>query len=284
MLDIGVMAHNLERDRRLALHLAAQHGLRYVHTGALPETWLSGPERTAYIDAVRSSGVVISTLFVGFDGQSYADLPTIARTVGLVNPSSRPHRVQVALSYAELAHELGVNALAAHLGFLPPDPGHAEYRPLVEALRTILDRCAQLGQTFHLETGQESADVLLRFLQDVDRPNLGINFDPANLLLYDTDDPLQALERLGPFVRGVHCKDGLRPEQAGQLGREVPLGQGQVDFPRFLRQLLALGYHRPLVIEREHGPQVLQDVLQARTYLEGILKEIPIPSASSCRE
>jgi L-ribulose-5-phosphate 3-epimerase len=274
MLDIGVMAHNLERDRRLALRVAAAHGFRYVHTGALPEDWLSGPDREAYISAVRSSGVLLSTMFVGFNGQSYADRETIARTVGLVRGTFRAHRLSIALQYCDLAHALGVPSLAAHVGFIPEDTSHPDYAPLIGTMRTILDRCAAYGQSFHLETGQEPADVLLRFLHDVDRPNLGVNFDPANLLLYDTDDPLQALGRLAPFVRGVHCKDGLRPREPGQLGTEVPIGQGQVNFPAFLRQLIAIGYRGLLVIEREHGPQVLEDVLAARDYLRGLVAEL----------
>ncbi len=268
------MAHNLERDRRRALHIAAEHGFRHVHTGALPESWLSGPERSAYVDAVRSSGVMITTMFVGFDGQSYADRVAIAQTVGLTNPLFREHRLAIAILYSELARALEVPALAAHLGFLPQDPADPEYRRLVEAVRTILVRCAHNGQTFHLETGQESADVLWRFISDVDRPNLGVNFDPANLLLYDTDDPHRALEHLAPYVWSVHCKDGLRPEQPGQLGVEVPIGQGQVDFPAFLRQLFAIGYRGPLVIEREHGPQVLHDVVLARDYLRDLIARL----------
>jgi sugar phosphate isomerase/epimerase len=279
MLDIGVMAHNLDRDRRQALRVAVAHGFRQVHTGALPESWLEGPERAAYLEAVRASGVVITTMFVGFDGQSYADRATIARTVGLVHGSWRAHRVAVALRYSDLARDLGVRALAAHLGFIPSEPSDPDYRPLVDAVRRILDHCGEQGQAFHLETGQESAELLLRFLRDVDRPNLGVNFDPANLLLYDTDDPLAALERLAPYVWGVHCKDGLRPSEPGRLGVEVPLGQGQVDFAVFLRHLLAIGYRGPLVIEREYGPNVLHDVLAARDYLRGLLAQLEPPES-----
>jgi sugar phosphate isomerase/epimerase len=144
----------------------------------------------------------------------------------------------------------------------------------VETVQRICDRCSVLGQTFRLETGQEPAAVLWRFLNDVERANLGVNFDPANFLLYDTDDPLPALDRLGPFVWGVHCKDALRPATPGTLGTEVPIGQGQVEFPVFLRKLLSLGYRGPLIIEREYGPRVAEDVLAARDYLKGLLGSI----------
>lgn len=267
MFEIGVMLNNLERDRLKAFRVAADLGFRQVHTSALPESWLSGPQCEAYLAAARASGLTIATMFVGFDGQSYADLPAIRRTVGLVIPELREYRCRIALQYSDLARDLGVSSLAAHIGFIPHDPAHADYGPLVSILQIILERCEQNGQTFHLETGQESAEVLLRFLHDVDCPNLGVNFDPANLLLYNTDEPLPALERLAAHVRGVHCKDALRPQQTGVLGKEVPIGQGDVDFPALIGRLRAIGYRGPLVIEREHGPNAVADVLAAREYL-----------------
>jgi sugar phosphate isomerase/epimerase len=272
--EIGVMVNNLERNRLKAFAVAAERGFRYIHTNALWESWLTGPERAAYVAAARASGLTIGTMFVGFDGQSYVDFPTIARTVGLVNPASRVHRCQVACAYSNLAHELGVPSLAMHLGFIPEDSNHPEYAPLIEAVRGILTHCSQYGQTLHLETGQESAAILLRFIHDVDRPNLGVNFDPANFLLYGTDEPLAALEQLAPYVWGVHCKDGRRSKQAGVLGSEVPIGQGEVNFPAFLQKLAGIGYVGPLVIEREHGPNVIQDVEAARVYLQSLAAKL----------
>ncbi len=267
------MVNNLERDRLRAFAAAARLGFRVVHTSALPEPWLTGPERQHYLAAARHSGVTVAAMFVGFDGQSYADRGSIARTVGLVIPGLREHRGRIALLYSDLARELGVTALAMHLGFLPEDAASADYQSLVESLRRILDYCGRSGLALHLETGQESAEALLRLIHAVDRPNLGVNFDPANFLLYDTDDPLAALERLGPHVRGVHCKDGHRPRQPGELGREVPISQGEVPFPEMLRTLRRIGYAGPLIIEREHGPNVAEDMLAARDYLERLLKE-----------
>jgi sugar phosphate isomerase/epimerase len=270
-LEVGVMLNNLERDRLRAFRVAAEQGFRVVHTSALPERWLTGPERGAYIAAARASGLSIHTMFVGFDGQSYADLPSIRRTVGLVLPEFREHRARVALLYSDLAAELGVTALAAHIGFVPHEPSHPDYRPLVESVRRIADHYADRGQSFHLETGQEPAAVLERFLQDVGRPNVGVNFDPANMVLYGTDDPLAALTRLAAHVRGLHCKDGLPPAGPGMLGTEVAIGQGAVDFPALVRTLRAIGYRGPLVIEREHGPHVLDNVAAARRYLQRLI-------------
>jgi sugar phosphate isomerase/epimerase len=274
MNPIGVMLNNLERDRVRAFAVAAAEGFRCVHTSALPEGWLHGPERRAYRDAAQASGVTIAAMFVGFNGQSYADLPSIAQTVGLTPPTLRAHRCAVVTEYSGLARELGVTFLALHLGFLPPDPASRDYVSLVESLRAVLDHCAANGQRLLLETGQESAQDLLRLIRAVDRPNLGVNFDPANFLLYGTDDPLNALDCLAPLIHGVHCKDGRRAPQPGVLGTEVPLGQGEVNYPRLLPRLLAHGYRGPLVIEREHGPQVLADVRAARSYLRALLPPV----------
>jgi sugar phosphate isomerase/epimerase len=278
MNAIGLMLNNIEPDRLKAFAAAVQHGFSVVHTSALREHWLNGPERAQYVAAARAAGARVVTMFVGFDGQSYADLPTIARTVGfLAVPELREHRREVALAYSDLARELRAEALGAHLGFFPHDPTHPDYKWLVQTVRRIADCCAASGQTFHLETGQEPADVLLNFIKEVGRPNLGVNFDPANFLLYGTGEPLAALDRLAPFVWGVHCKDALRTRQAGTLGTEVLIGQGEVLFPTFLRRLLDHGYRGPLVIEREHGPNVLADVLTGRAYLEDLLGTLPVP-------
>ncbi len=268
MHPIGVMLNNLERDRLRAFAVARALGFTVVHANALPEAMLAGAARAAYSRAARESGLTIATLFVGFDGQDYSSLRSIAATVGLVQPALREHRLAIARRYSDLAAELGVPSLSMHLGCLPPD---ADPGPLIDALRDLLDVCAAHGQTLHLETGQESAADLLRLIRHVDRPNLFVNFDPANFVLYGTDEPLPALDLLYPLVRGVHCKDGVRGATAGELGRETPLGEGAVDIPAFLRRLLELGYGGALVIEREGGPNVVEEILAARPYIERLL-------------
>jgi sugar phosphate isomerase/epimerase len=267
MFEIGVMLNNLERDRLQAFAVAARLGFHTVHANALPEVWLQGPQRQAYLDAARASGLHIATLFVGYDEQSYQTMEDIERTVGLAILELRPHRLKVTLAYSDLAHDLGVPSLTTHLGFFPKDVGHADYLSLVADLRTVLDYCVQKRQTFHLETGQEPAAGLREFIRQVDRPNLAVNFDPANFLLYGTDEPLAALDTLGPYIHGVHCKDAIHSGMADRLGEEVPFGEGQVNFPALLERLRALGFRGPLIIERESGPDPVKDILAARDYL-----------------
>jgi L-ribulose-5-phosphate 3-epimerase len=284
MFEIGAMLNNLERDRIKAWTVAKALGFRVVHTNALPESWLpasqgqsreavlpNSPELALYVNAARASGISIHSMFIGFDGQSYADPASAAGTVGLAISSLRAHRLGVALAYAELAHQLGVCSLSTHLGHLPPT-SEPDYSDLLTVVRDLADACAARGQTLHLETGQEPAAILLRFLIDVGRANVGVNFDPANFVLYGSDEPLKAVEILGPWVRGVHCKGALPPAAPGKLGTEVPLAQGVVDFPRLLQRLVAFGYRGPWIIEREHGHNVCADFLHGRAYLEGLFR------------
>jgi sugar phosphate isomerase/epimerase len=265
--EIGVMLNNLEPDRLRAFRVAADLGFQVVHTSAIPERWLTGPERSQYIAAAQDSGLIIDTMFAGFDGQSYRDIPSIRRTVGLVLPELREHRTRVALAYCDLAAELGVKSLAGHLGFLPEEREHPDYRGTVAAVQRICERCAELGQSFHLETGQESAERLLLFIADVNRTNLGVNFDPANFLLYGTDTPSNSYQLLRRHLRAMHCKDAFPPAQPDTLGTEVPIGYGDVPFETMLLSLRMGGYQGPLIIEREQGPNVVADVLWGREYL-----------------
>ena len=274
MLPIGVMVNNLEPDRLTAFRVAADLGFRIVHTGTLPEAWLTGSQRQQYVDAARSSGIQIHSMFVGFDGQSYANLEAIRRTVGLLNPEFQEHRIGIASRYADLARELGAPCLAAHIGFIPETASDPQYTPLVTAVRRVADAAAARGLTLNLETGQEPAAVLMHFLGDVARRNVGVNFDPGNFLLYGTDDPLPALRILQPWVRGVHCKDGKRPEESGLLGREPALGHGDVPMAEVLAELLQAGYSGPLVIERERSPHAVAEILAARDLLQTLLSKV----------
>jgi sugar phosphate isomerase/epimerase len=271
--EIGVMINNLEPDRLRAFAVAAREGFRVVHTSGIPEAWLIGPDRDRYVTAARESGLEIAALFIGFDGQSYANLGAVARTVGLVIPQLQEHRCGVARLYSDLARDLRVGALAMHLGFLPAST-NAQFHELVQSLRGILGSFAANGQTLHLETGQETGRELKDIIEAVDRPNLGVNFDGANFVLYGTDEPLAALECLAPYVRGVHCKDGISSQHPGELGKEVRIGQGEVPFPQMIHKLREVGYSGPLIIEREHGPQVREDIHDARAYLGELLRRV----------
>ncbi len=197
-------------------------------------------------------GVRCTAVFGGFEGESYADIPTVVRTVGLVPEATRQDRLKEMFEISDFADWLGCDTVALHLGFIPHDPEASAYPPIVDVTRQLCDHCSEHGQFLHLETGQETAEGLLEFIKQVDRPNLKINFDPANMILYGTGEPIEALRQVGQHVRSVHCKDGTWSDKPGETwGAEVPLGQGDVGMERYLRTLQEIGYTGPLTIERE---------------------------------
>jgi sugar phosphate isomerase/epimerase len=191
-------------------------------------------------------------VFAGFEGESYADIPTVKETIGLVPKHVRGARTAELKEIADFARTLDVNVVGMHLGFVPHDTSDPDYREMLEITRGVCDHCQRNGQALHLETGQEPVDVLIRFLDDVQRDNLFVNFDPANMILYGAGEPLPALEALGSRVRSVHCKDATWSDRPGETwGRETALGEGDVDFAGFLKVLDRIGYDGPLTIERE---------------------------------
>jgi sugar phosphate isomerase/epimerase len=173
--------------------------------------------------------------------------------VGFIPSATRAAREARTLAVSDFARELGVGSIAAHVGFVPEDPKHPDYSEVRDLVRRICDHAAKNRQTFAMETGQEPAPQLLHFLREVNRPNVGINFDPANMILYGTGDPIEALGTLTGHILSVHCKDGDWPPKGSPnaLGVEKPLGQGSVGMERFIDQLRKIGYKGPLNIERE---------------------------------
>lgn len=207
----------------------------------------------AWKAALTAEQFTLVTVFGAYTGEDYADIPTVERTVGFIPQATRAAREARTIEISDFAAALGVPSIACHIGFVPEDTAHPDYVAVREMVRRICDHAAHHGQTFALETGQEPAHVLLDFFRDVKRANLGINFDPANMILYGTGDPIEALGVLGPQVISVHCKDGDWPPKnvAGALGTERPLGHGSVGMERFLAKIKEIGYRAPLNIERE---------------------------------
>lgn len=236
----------------LPLETVQEVGVKTVHLHA-PHPESRTPERIKELNKrLQDLDITPTCVFAGFAGESYADIPTVERTVGLAPPATRAARLIELKHVADFAHELGVNAVGLHVGFVPHDPDDPEYHALLDTTRDICGHAAAQGQNVHLETGQEPVDVLLRFIADSGQDNLFVNFDPANMILYGAGEPLPALTKLAPYVRSVHCKDATWSDQPGKTwGQEVPLGQGHVDMEAYLQTLLTIGYHGPLTIERE---------------------------------
>jgi sugar phosphate isomerase/epimerase len=209
-------------------------------------------EAKQILQRLEEHGVNVTAVFGGFDGESYQDIPTVERTVGLVPKSTRAARLAEMKQISDFSKSLGCDVIALHLGFVPHDEQSAAYQEVVEVTRELCKYCAANGQSLHLETGQETAVALIQFIDDTDCENLFVNFDPANMILYGTGEPIAALKAIGDRVRSVHLKDANWSDNPGQTwGQEVPLGEGAVDILLFLNTLLDVGYAGPLTIERE---------------------------------
>ncbi len=248
---IGVFA-SIDAGLGVNLDVAHELGVPTVQLHAPKKETRTPQHAEQFLARLEKLGIRITVVFGGFEGESYADIPTTAQTVGLVPPETRAERTQEMKEIADFAKLLGVDAVGLHLGFITHDTADPLYQQVVDVTRDVCDHCKANGQRFHLETGQESADGLLQFLADVDRENLFVNFDPANMILYGSGEPIEALRKVGRYVRSVHCKDGKWAEKPGQeWGAEVPLGEGDVGMENFLRTLDEIGYDGPLTIERE---------------------------------
>jgi sugar phosphate isomerase/epimerase len=248
---IGVFA-SIDAGLGVKLEVARDLGVHTIHLHT-PHASSRTPQRAAEFNKrLADFGITITCVFAGFEGESYADIPTVKRTVGLMPLETRTARTAELKAIADFARELKVKVVGIHLGFVPHDTSDPDYRVMLELTRGVCDHCKRNGQALHLETGQEPVDVLIEFLDDVDRDNLFVNFDPANMILYGAGEPIPALEKLGSRVRSIHCKDATWSDKPGETwGRETPLGEGDVDMGAFVKTLKKIGYDGPLTIERE---------------------------------
>ncbi len=218
--------------------------------------------------ACKEFDLEISSLWTGYPGPMVWNFTDGPSTIGVVPPDNREMRVKALIEGAEFAAKIGAPSTTTHAGFIPENPKDSLYAPTIEALTRVAKRCEELDLHFCFETGQETPITLLRAITDIGTENLGVNLDPANLLMYGKANPIDALDILGPYVRGVHAKDGEYPTEPGHLGIEKPLGEGRVDYPRFVAKLKSFGFAGPLTIEREiSGEQQIADIKHAIEFL-----------------
>lgn len=257
------------RDPESAIRTVQELGLPTCQVGVeYFEPDLPGRLRAA----LDRYGVEATSVVAGGPGPEVYDFYQGPLTIGLVPRATRAARIARVRETSDFAKRCGIPAVQTHCGFIPENPNDPVYKEAVEAVRQVAAYCRKNGQSFRCETGQETPVTLLRTIRDVGLDNVGVNFDPANLIMYGKADPVEALDLLGPLVLGVHAKDGLYPVEPKNLGREVPIGQGKVEFPRFIERLKDVGYRGPLTIEREvSGPKQIADVRAAKAYLEKLV-------------
>jgi L-ribulose-5-phosphate 3-epimerase len=228
------------------------------------------PENAAKVrELIRKHAVEVSAFWCGWPGPCEWNLVQGPVTIGLVPPAYRGARLDALKRGSDFSAELGVEDIVTHVGFIPNNPFDADYAGLVGALRHLARHCAGNGQYFLFETGQEAPVTLLRTIEDIGAENAGVNLDPANLLMYGYGNPTDALDVFGRYVRNVHGKDGACPVSGRALGAELPIGQGRVNYPEFIRKLKDIGYDRYITIEREiSGEEQRKDILAAKKLLE----------------
>jgi len=267
---LGVCSWSLQAERLDALTgLIEEVGVGYAQLGLDPVVagvWKVPDVRAAF----AAAGIEVRSGMMGMKGEDYSTLDAIRETGGVRPTQHWQANLKAAQGTADAAYELGLDLVSFHAGFLPHDPHDPERGELIDRLRQIADAFAERGVRVAFETGQETAETLSGVLDEIDRANVGVNFDPANMILYAMGDPVEALRVLGPRVFQVHVKDATSTDTPGTWGAEVPAGTGEVDWNAFFGVLADQGLACDLMIEREAGDARVEDMRRARVLLEGL--------------
>ena len=236
----------------LDLDLAGKMGLPTIQLHAPPLGQRDQASADKILATLAPYGISITAVFGGFEGESYATIPTVVETVGLMPTETRQKRLEEMFEISDFAKMISCDVIALHLGFVPHDTSDPAYQEIIAVTQQLCQHAANNGQAVHLETGQETADGLVTFIGDTKCDNLFVNFDPANMILYGAGEPIEAVEKIGSLIRSVHCKDAKWAANPGdEWGVETKLGDGDVGMKTFLQTLQKIGYTGPLTIERE---------------------------------
>lgn len=220
----------------------------------------------------QDAGILLTSFWAGWPGPQVWDFLDGPRTLGLVPRNYREERVAALKQAGRFARQAGIPAIVTHLGFIPEDPRDPLFDEVVAAVRDIAMFVANMNVEFWFETGQETPVTMLRLIEAVNTGNLGINLDPANLILYGKANPVDALDVFGEHVRSIHAKDGLYPKDPMKLGEEVKVGEGKVRFPEFVERLKEIGYQGAFIIEREiSGEKQRADIADTVKYLGSLI-------------
>ena len=271
-MNVGICIHHASENMRRLIETAAENGF---HHGQLiswePANWTD--ESAAEISALcRELDFTITAFWCGWVGPKRWNFTEGPETLGIVPVAYRAQRVQNLLDGAAYARKLGVADVVTHMGFIPENMSDPNYPGVVAAVKCIAQELKRNGQNLLFETGQETPVVLLRLFEEINTGNLFLNLDPANLILYGKANPLDAMDVFGDYVRGVHAKDGVYPTNGRELGHEVKVGTGKVNFPALLMELKAHGFDGSLTIEREiSGEQQLIDIKETQEYLNNLI-------------
>ncbi len=264
--QLGVCSWSLHpRNPADLVEQVKQLGLRQVQlvlnpVSDQPDVW------GGVAQVLAEGGIAVRSGMFHCVGEDYSTLETIRKTGGVIRDQTWPDNERIAQRAAATARALGLSVVSTHAGFLPEDSADPRFEKLVGRIARLAEILSDHGQTLLFETGQEDADTLLRFLEALDgagADNVGVNFDPANMILYAKGEPVSSLRRLMPRVRQVHAKDATKTRTPGTWGTEVAVGKGEVDWPAFMQVLAKADFEGPIMIEREAGDQRIADIRSA---------------------
>jgi sugar phosphate isomerase/epimerase len=261
---LSVCSWSLRTDVQGVADAMEQIGIGQVNLALKPAFLDNGD---AYLAAVRQQQWTISATTIGFFQEDYSSLESIRATGGIVPDAEWERNREMVLRSLAITEDLGLRFLTMHAGFIEEDD-QAKARRIRDRLAELADAAGERGCMLLMETGQETAASLRDLLEDLNHPALGVNFDPANMILYGKGNPVEAVHLLSRWIRHVHVKDAVATQTPGMWGTEVPWGQGQVGSTDFLMALENIGYQGALAIERETGNDRLGDIRMAATALK----------------
>lgn len=244
---VGVCSWSLQTDIAGVADAMKKLGLEHVHLGVR-----AAVENPGVFAAIRKQKWTITATMIDFPQEDYSSLDAIKATGGIVPDDCWDRNRKLFVGAADVTATLGVKYISTHAGFIDEsDPAYA--RKVHDRIKALADAAAKKNLTLLLETGQETAEELRAFLEELDHPAIAVNFDPANIILYDKGNPIEALRTLGPWIRHLHVKDATRTKQPGTWGAEVPWGKGEVGAKAFINALKEIGFTGAMAIEREAG-------------------------------
>jgi sugar phosphate isomerase/epimerase len=257
-----------------------ESAIQGVHALGLPTCQIGFEHLTAEVsaplkNALAKYGVEATALSEHGPGQRVFDFYDGPGTIGIIPRATREARIRNLKLAADIAQECGIPSIHTHCGFIPENPNDPFYIEAVIAVKEIASYCGERGRSFLCETGEETPITLLRLIHDVGLNNVFVNLDLANLILYGKGNPVDAMDVIGHLVRGIHAKDGLFPTNPRNLGEEVAIGKGRVDFPAMFERLRRVNYKGPITIEREtEGAEQREDILRSKAFLENLIEKV----------
>ncbi len=283
--EIGVLADSFKLDLKEGIKKAAEIGARavqlYAVSGPMHPDNINKQERRELLDFIKSQGLEVAALCGDPGGH------------GFTKPEKNEERIELSKKIMELALDLETDIVTTHIGVIPDDKEDKQYKVMQEACEKLGEHGDQIGASFAVETGPETAEKLKTFLDGLDSEGVKVNYDPANLVMVVDDDPVAGVYTLQDYIVHVHAKDGIQLKQTDpqkiydffaeggiedlrleEYFQETPLGQGDVEFKPFIEALEDIGYRGYLTIEREVGENPEQDIIEAVKYLNKIMSGV----------